>query len=94
MPKPENELRIRDEQRDLGEELLEAVRAMKDGQIGKVHMMQLAEEGDAIERVSFALAGDEFQQFVDHLDAPTGRNPGLDRLVRLIPVWDKAQEKT
>lgn len=93
MPKPENELKIRDEQRDLGAELLEAVRAIKDGRIGKVHMMHLAEEGDAIDRVSFALAGDEFQQFVDHLDAPAGHNPGLDRLVRLTPVWDKAREK-
>ncbi|WP_313456678.1 hypothetical protein [Stenotrophomonas sp.] len=93
MPKPEKELRIRDEQRDLGEELLEAVRAFKNGRIGKVHVMRLAEEGDAIDRVSFALAGDEFQQFVDHLDAPLERNPGLDRLVRLIPVWDKAREK-
>ena len=71
MPKPEKELRIRDEQRDLGEELLEAVRAIKDGQIGRVHMMRLAERGHGIDRVSFTLAGDEFQQFVDHLDAPT-----------------------
>ncbi|WNH52739.1 DUF1778 domain-containing protein [Stenotrophomonas oahuensis] len=93
MPKNENELAIRDGQRDLGAELLEAVRAFKDGRIGKVHMMRLAEEGDAIDRVSFTLSGDEFQQFVDHLDAPLERNPGLERLVRLIPVWDKAREK-
>ncbi|TDM05938.1 MAG: hypothetical protein C4K60_14750 [Ideonella sp. MAG2] len=33
---------------------------------------------------------DKFQQFVELLDAPPQPNAGLERLLALEPVWNKA----
>lgn len=41
-------------------------------------------------QVHFTLDADKFQQFVDLLDAPPKRNPGLERLFALKATWDKA----
>ena len=60
MPKPENELEIRDEQRDLGAELLASVRAVKAGQVGKVHLLRVSAEDGEIEALSFSVAAGEF----------------------------------
>ncbi|MCC7152855.1 MAG: DUF1778 domain-containing protein [Rubrivivax sp.] len=43
-----------------------------------------------LDRVHFTLDADSFQRFLDLLDAPPKPNPGLERLLALKPVWDKA----
>lgn len=43
-----------------------------------------------LDQVLFSLDTDKFQQFVDSLDAPPERNAGLERLLELKPVWNKA----
>lgn len=43
-----------------------------------------------LDQVHFSLDADKFQQFVDLLDAPPERNPGLERLLALKAPWDKA----
>ena len=43
-----------------------------------------------LDQVHFALDAGKFQQFVDLLDAPPKPNAGLERLLALRPVWDKA----
>ena len=43
-----------------------------------------------LDQVLFSLDPDKYQQFVDSLDAPPERNPGLERLLELKPVWNKA----
>ncbi len=43
-----------------------------------------------LDQVLFSLDPDKFQQFVDSLDAPPEHNAGLERLLELKPVWNKA----
>jgi uncharacterized protein (DUF1778 family) len=43
-----------------------------------------------LDQVHFSLDAEKFQQFVDLLDAPPQSNAGLERLLALKPVWNKA----
>lgn len=43
-----------------------------------------------LDQVHFTLGADKFQQFVELLDAPPKPNAGLEHLLALKPVWDKA----
>ncbi|MGC8703406.1 MAG: DUF1778 domain-containing protein [Thiomonas sp.] len=43
-----------------------------------------------LDQVHFSLDAEKFQQFVELLDAPPQSNAGLDRLLALKPIWNKA----
>lgn len=43
-----------------------------------------------LDQVHFSLDTDKFLQFVELLDAPPKPSVGLDRLLALEPVWNKA----
>jgi uncharacterized protein (DUF1778 family) len=40
-----------------------------------------------LDQVFFHLDDEKFRQFTSLLDAPTGANPGLDRLMAVKPPW-------
>ncbi len=56
MPKSDKELAIRDAQRDLGAELLESVRAIKAGKVGKVNLMPVSIAAEARQRLGLSQA--------------------------------------
>jgi len=43
-----------------------------------------------LDQVLFSLDADNFQHFLDLLDAPPESNPGLERLFALKAPWDQA----
>jgi uncharacterized protein (DUF1778 family) len=48
-----------------------------------------AAESTLLDRVYFRLNDAEFKKFMDMLDNPPARNPGLDRLMSTKAPWDK-----
>lgn len=56
MPKSDKELAIRDAQRDLGAELLESVRAIKAGKVGKVNLIPVSIAAEARQRLGLSQA--------------------------------------
>lgn len=56
MPKSDKELAIRDAQRDLGAELLESVRAIKAGKVGKVNLIPISIAAEARQRLGLSQA--------------------------------------
>lgn len=56
MPKSDKELAIRDAQRDLGAELLESVRAVKEGKVGKVNLIPISIAAEARQRLGLSQA--------------------------------------
>jgi uncharacterized protein (DUF1778 family) len=41
-----------------------------------------------LDQVFFALDADRFRQFTELLDAPSARNPGIERLKAVKPPWN------
>ena len=56
MPMTERELRVRDAKRDIGAELLEAVRAVKAGKVGKVNVVPVSIAAEARQRLGLSQA--------------------------------------
>lgn len=54
MPMNEKKLAERDAQRDIGAELLESVRAIKAGQVGKVNMVEVSIAAEARQRLGMS----------------------------------------
>jgi uncharacterized protein (DUF1778 family) len=48
-----------------------------------------AAESTLLDRVYFRLNDSEFKKFMDMLDHPQAKNPGLDRLMSTKAPWDK-----
>jgi hypothetical protein len=46
-----------------------------------------------LDQVFFALDADKFRQFTELLDAPPGRNPGLERLKAVKAPWNTDPSK-
>ena len=44
-----------------------------------------------LDQVFFNLDSDQFRQFNTMLDAPPIHNPGLERLMNVVPPWTKAK---
>jgi uncharacterized protein (DUF1778 family) len=44
-----------------------------------------------LDQVFFKLDADQFRQFTAMLDAPPSHNPGLERLMAVVPPWTKAK---
>lgn len=54
MPMNESELQARDARRDIGAELLEAVRAVKAGKLGKVNLVPVSIATEARQRMGYS----------------------------------------
>lgn len=44
-----------------------------------------------LDQVFFKLDADKFRQFTAMLDAPPAHNPGLERLMAVVPPWKKTK---
>jgi len=44
-----------------------------------------------LDQVFFKLDADKFRQFTAMLDAPPSHNPGLERLMAVVPPWKKTK---
>ena len=79
-------LRARIEQRDLIDQA-----ATLTGKTRSDFMLEAAcdkAQGVLLDQVFFRLDEERFQQFRQLLDAPTGPNPGLQRLFALTAPWE------
>ena len=56
MPMNEKELQARDAKRDIGAELLEAVRSVKAGQLGRINMVPVSIAAEARQRLGLSQA--------------------------------------
>lgn len=44
-----------------------------------------------LDQVLFSLDADKFKQFTATLDAPPKQNPGLERLMSIVPPWPSSK---